>query len=101
MAATGVDGLPYLPYTAHAWYPVTYKGQTYCYRLAHPSAAEYQPFNAQSGTTRNFRWQLSGKIPGVEDYKGTGFYGGALALRLLPTARTWAVWKRRTVWKSP
>ncbi|MBB6015396.1 hypothetical protein ACFP9V_20310 [Deinococcus radiopugnans] len=75
-----VDGLPYLPYTAHAWYPVTYKGQTYCYRLAHPSAAEYQPFNAQSGTTRNFRWQLSGKIPGVEDYKGTGFYGGTLAL---------------------
>lgn len=75
-----VDGLPYLPYTAHAWSPVTYKGQTYCYRLAHPSAAEYQPFNAQSGTTRNFRWQLSGKIPGVEDYKGTGFYGGTLAL---------------------
>ena len=75
-----VDGLPSLPYTAHAWYLVSDKGQTYCYRLAHPTAAEYQPFNAQGGTTRNFRWQLSGKIPGVEDYKGTGFYGGTLAL---------------------
>lgn len=74
------DGLPYLPYTAHAWYPVSAYGKTYCYRLAHPTAAEHQPFNAQQGTTRNFKWQLSGKIPGKEDYRGSGYYGGTLTL---------------------
>lgn len=79
-----VEGLPYVPYTAHAWYPVNAYGKTYCYRLAHPTAAEYQPFNAQSGAVRNFRWQLSGRIPGVEDYKGTGYYGGTLALPVSP-----------------
>ncbi len=75
-----VTGLPPVGYRAYAWLQVPYQGKTFCYRLAEPSVADYNPFNPRDGLVRNFRWQLSGRIPGEEVYSDLGYFGGSLPL---------------------
>lgn len=75
-----VTGLPPVGYRAYAWLEVPFRGQKFCYRLAHPRVSDYNAFNPRDGLIRNFRWQLSGRIPGNEDYSDLGYFGGSLPL---------------------
>ncbi|GGO31721.1 carboxypeptidase-like regulatory domain-containing protein [Deinococcus humi] len=75
-----VTGLPPVGYQALAWLQVPYQGKMFCSRLAHPKTSDYNTFNPRDGLIRNFRWQLSGRIPGNEDYSDLGYFGGSLPL---------------------
>ncbi|GBF06763.1 hypothetical protein DAERI_100126 [Deinococcus aerius] len=75
-----VTGLPPVGYRAYAWLQVPFKGQQFCYRLAHPRVSDYNAFNPRDGLIRNFVWKLSGRIPGNEDYSDLGYFGGSLPL---------------------
>lgn len=85
-----VTGLPPVGYRALAWVEVPYKGKTFCSRLAHPKVSDYNPFNSRDGVVRNFRWQLTGRIPGNEDYSDLGYFGGSLPLMAAFGQERWA-----------
>jgi hypothetical protein len=71
-ARTGPDGrytarglltnLP-IPYYALAWTEFEYRGRTYCARLASLAPSDYSAFIPTEGVVRDFRWQLTGRIP--------------------------------------
>ncbi len=72
-ARTGADGRytarglltsPPIPYHALAWTEFEYRNRTYCARLASPAPGDYDAFIPTEGVVRDFRWQLSGRIPG-------------------------------------
>jgi hypothetical protein len=80
---TGPDGryevrglVTWLPYYAKAWTDVTYNGQSYCVRLGMPNPADFDAFAPDAATVRNFRWQLEGPIPDLQDR----LYGGEVRL---------------------
>ena len=75
-----VPGLPPVGYRAYAWLQVPYKGKTFCYRLASATMGDYNPFVPNGSLTRNFSWQLSGRIPDQEPYSDLGYFGGSLPL---------------------
>lgn len=75
-----VEGLPPVGYRAYAWLGVRYQGQKFCYRLALPKTAEYNPFVPSAGITRNFQWKLSGRIPDWDDDESElGYFGGSVS----------------------
>jgi len=79
---TGSDGrytassLVDVPYYAQAWTTVTYANRQYCMRLGMPNASDYDAFVPTAGAVRNFRWQLSGPIPGLDG----AYFGGEIRL---------------------
>lgn len=79
---TGADGrysasgATQLPYFARAWTQVSYRGKNYCLRLAGATATDYDSFTLASGVVRDFRWQLTGPIPDLEDQ----YFGGEVRL---------------------
>lgn len=75
-----VPGLPPVGYRGYAWLAVPYRGKTFCYRLASAAGGDDSPFVPNGTLTRNFRWQLSGRIPDQEPYSDLGYYGGSLPL---------------------
>ncbi|HZF68673.1 MAG TPA: carboxypeptidase-like regulatory domain-containing protein [Gemmatirosa sp.] len=84
-AHTGADGrytvrgLPAgLAHKVWAWYEVTYGGRSYCSRLAMPNVGDYDPFVPSSAVTRDFRWQLTGRIPDA----GNNYFGASLAMSI-------------------
>ncbi|MFC4453899.1 carboxypeptidase-like regulatory domain-containing protein [Deinococcus sonorensis] len=85
-----VSGLPSVGYRSYAWLQAPYKGKTFCYRLAQPNTADYNAFNPRDGLTRNFKWQLSGQIPGEEPYSDLGYFGGSLPLMSAFGQARWA-----------
>ncbi|GGR06478.1 carboxypeptidase-like regulatory domain-containing protein [Deinococcus ruber] len=85
-----VTGLPPVGYRSYAWLQTPYQGKTFCYRLAQPSTADYNAFNPASGQIRNFKWQLSGRIPGEEPYSDLGYFGGSLPLMAAFGQDRWA-----------
>lgn len=85
-----VPGLPPVGYRAYAWLQVPYKGKTFCYRLASGAAADYNPFVPNGTLTRNFSWQLSGRIPDQEPYSDLGYFGGSLSLMAASGQERWA-----------
>lgn len=85
-----VTGLPPVGYRSYAWLRAPYQGKTFCYRLAQPSATDYNAFNPREGLVRNFRWQLSGRIPGEEPYSDLGYFGGSLPLMAAFGQPRWA-----------
>jgi len=59
-----VRGLPAgLSHQVKAWAEVAYRGQSYCVRLGMPNDADYDAFVPGSTVVRDFRWQLTGRIP--------------------------------------
>ena len=59
-----VRGLPAgLSHQVKAWTEVAYRGQSYCVRLAMPNDADYDAFVPSTTVVRDFRWQLTGRIP--------------------------------------
>lgn len=74
-----LPGLPPVGYRAYAWLSVPFKGKTFCYSLA-PANGDYNPFVPNGTLTRNFKWQLSGRIPDVEPYSDMGYFGGSMPL---------------------
>lgn len=74
-----VTGLPPVGYRALAWLQVPFAGQKFCYRLAHPKTSDYNTFNPRDGQVRNFKWQLTGRIPDNEDYSDLGYFGGSIS----------------------
>jgi hypothetical protein len=84
-AHTGADGrytvrgLPAgLAHKVWAWNEVTYGGRSYCSRLAMPNAGDYDPFVPSTAVTRDFRWQLTGRIPDA----GNNYFGASIALSI-------------------
>ena len=69
-----VRGLPAgLSHQVKAWTEVTYHGTPYCVRLGMPNAADYDAFVPGSAVVRDFRWQLTGRIPDASaNYFGAG-----------------------------
>ena len=59
-----------------AWAQVNWHGRDYCLRLAMPSAGDYDSFVPSAGAVRNFRWQLTGRIPDLDDQ----YFGGEVRL---------------------
>ncbi|MDB5046130.1 MAG: carboxypeptidase regulatory-like protein [Deinococcus sp.] len=75
-----VGGLPPVGYQALAWLSVPFKGQKFCYRLALPKTADYNPFVPKDGIVRNFKWQLTGRVPDWDDDSSElGYFGGSLS----------------------
>jgi hypothetical protein len=72
-----VTGLAQLPYYALAWTEVSYRGKSYCLRLASARSGDYDSFVPSSAVTRDFRWQLTGPIPDVDDQ----YFGGEVRLQ--------------------
>jgi hypothetical protein len=69
-ARTGADGryvvrglAPGLSHQVKAWTEVAYHGRSYCVRLGMPDAADYDAFVPAGTVVRDFRWQLTGRIP--------------------------------------
>ena len=59
-----VRGLPAaLSHQVKAWTEVTYRGTSYCVRLGMPNDADYDAFVPATTVVRDFRWQLTGRIP--------------------------------------
>lgn len=85
-----VPGLPPVGYRAYAWLQVPYRGKTFCYRLALGSAGDDSPFVPTGRLTRNFSWQLSGRIPDQEPYSDLGYFGGSLPLMAAASQERWA-----------
>ena len=85
-----VPGLPPVGYRAYAWVQVPYRGKTFCYRLASAAMGEYAPFVPTGTLTRNFKWQLSGRIPDQEPYSDLGYFGGSLPLMAAFGQDRWA-----------
>jgi hypothetical protein len=84
-ARTGADGrytvrgLPAgLSHQIWAWYEVEYGGRSYCSRLAMPTVGDYDAFVPSAAVTRDFRWQLTGRIPDA----GNNFFGASVSLVL-------------------
>jgi hypothetical protein len=82
---TGADGrytargLPAgLSHQVKAWLPVDYRGKAYCVRLAMPNATDYDAFVPSEGVVRDFRWQLTGRIPDA----GNNYFGASLSLAM-------------------
>lgn len=70
-----VRGLPAgLSHQVKAWSEVTYRGRTYCVRLGMPSDADYDAFVPSGTVVRDFRWQLTGRIPDAT----SNFFGAAI-----------------------
>jgi hypothetical protein len=69
-----VEGLPSVPYWAHAWTEVNFNSQRFCLRLGMPDVAQYEAVNPSKGAVRDFRWQLTGPIP---DFSSDPMYFGA------------------------
>lgn len=67
-----------------------YRGKTFCYRLASGSTGDYPPFVPTGNLTRNFSWQLSGRIPDQEPYSDLGYFGGSLPLMAGSSQQRWA-----------
>lgn len=69
-----------VPYNAVAYYQTEYRGQSYCLRLASEKVSGYDTFSPdpKAGTVRNFRMQLSGKIPDPSGY--TAYFGSEVRL---------------------
>jgi hypothetical protein len=92
-----IDGLMSLGHRVRAWHEVDFRGRHYCLRLGMPARKDYAPSSPAGGLRRDFRWQLSGRIPDVTWTSGDGaFFGGtvrvnrrlldgALELELRPT----------------
>jgi hypothetical protein len=80
---TGPDGRytvrglpPGLTHQIWAWHEFTHGGRSYCSRLAMATPAEYEAFVPGDGAVRNFRWQLTGRIPDA----GSNHFGASIAL---------------------
>jgi hypothetical protein len=61
-----------------AWHEVDYGGRSYCVRLGMPDAGDYDAFLPGAGAVRDFRWQLTGRIPDA----GNNYFGAPLVLAL-------------------
>lgn len=70
--------LPLGGFKAIAWAHVNYQGKSYKLRMGMPNPTDYDFFSSEQGAVRNFKWQLSGRIPDREADGSTGYYGGAL-----------------------
>ncbi len=66
-------------FKALAWANVNYQGRTYVLRMGMPDSNDYGFFNSAQGAVRNFRWQLSGRIPDRAAEGSKGYFGGTLA----------------------
>jgi hypothetical protein len=72
-----VRGLPAgLAHQVWAWHRAEYQGRSYCVRLAMPSVGDYDPFVPGPGVVRDFRWQLTGRVPDA----GNNYFGASLSL---------------------
>ena len=59
-----VRGLPAgLSHQVKAWTEVAYRGKSYCVRLGMPNDADYDAFVPSTAVVRDFRWQLTGRVP--------------------------------------
>ncbi|HEX8440582.1 carboxypeptidase-like regulatory domain-containing protein [Archangium sp.] len=65
-------------FKAIAWADVNYQGKSYKLRMGMPNPADYDFFDSKQGAVRNFRWQLSGRIPDRVADGSTGYFGGTL-----------------------
>jgi len=72
--------LPVGGYKVVAWTEVTYAEQKYTLRLGMPNLADYDFFTPGAGVVRDFRWQLTGRIPDREADGSAGYFGGTLEL---------------------
>lgn len=59
-----VRGLPVgLSHQVKAWAEVAYHDRAYCVRLGMPNESDYDAFVPATTVVRDFRWQLTGRIP--------------------------------------
>lgn len=72
--------LPNVPYYTLAYYQTEYHGESFCLRLAAEKLGGYDAFSPDSaaGTVRNFKLQLSGKIPDSGGYPS--YFGSEVRL---------------------
>jgi hypothetical protein len=67
-----------LSHQAWAWHEVEYGSRSYCVRLAMPNVGDYGAFVPGAGAVRDFRWQLTGRIPDA----GNNHFGATVSLAL-------------------
>ena len=75
--AQGKYTSPSLPaggFKALAWATISYKGQNYTLRMGMPQSSDYDYIDPKNGIVRNFKLQISGRIP---DRDGE-YFGGTL-----------------------
>jgi hypothetical protein len=70
--------LPVGGFKVLAWADISYAGANYKLRMGMPNASDYDFFSADQGVVRNFRWQLTGRIPDREAVNSAGYFGGTL-----------------------
>ena len=72
--------LPNVPYYAIGYFQTDYHGQTYCLRLASEKTGGYDAFSPDptAGIVRNFKLQLSGRIPDSSGYPA--YFGSEVRL---------------------
>lgn len=63
-----------------AWATLPYLGQDYTLRMGMPQATDYDFFDPKAGVVRNFKWQISGRIPDRAAADAGGYFGAALEL---------------------
>lgn len=81
--AAGKYTSPTLPqggFKVVAWATIPYLGRDYTLRMGMPEASDYDYFNPEEGVTRNFKWQISGRIPDRAAADAGGYFGAALEL---------------------
>ncbi len=68
-------------YKIYAWKESVFEDQVYQIRLGMDKESDYDAFSVPpSGTTKNFVWKLSGRIPDrvASKENGTGYFGGTV-----------------------
>lgn len=68
-------------YKIYAWKESVFEDQVYQIRLGMANESDYDAFNVPaSGTTKDFVWKLSGRIPDrvASKENGTGYFGGTI-----------------------
>lgn len=68
-------------YKIYAWKESVFEDQLYQIRLGMEKESDYDAFNVPaSGTTKDFVWKLSGRIPDrvASKENGTGYFGGTI-----------------------
>lgn len=74
-----VEGLPEVGYRAYAWLQLPSGEGRLCYRLMPTAASNAFVPRANTVAVQDFRWQLAGRTPDLEDFEDSATVGGTLA----------------------
>ena len=85
-AVTDTEGryslrVPVERYTIHAFFQARYRGETFLLPL-HPTDNRNDEVDVEGGVVKNFRWQLSGLMPGHPREDPLSYYGAYVKMRI-------------------